>query len=145
MFWRVVAQQWRNTESTPLGCAVCARPGSTPGRPESSTGRKTPLRRVWRLTADTRPGRRPSAFTLLVIGRELAVRAASDRLATPAERQAARVFGGYIRARLRRNLDLLDGNLAGLVEVVGDYLPDCDVEVEPQKVRRNAPVVPAGA
>jgi hypothetical protein len=52
---------------------------------------------------------------LLVIGRDLAAQAASDGLATPAERHAARVFGGYIRARLRRNLDLLDAGatLAG--------------------------------
>ena len=83
---------------------------------------------------------------LLVIGRDLAAQAVSDRLATPAERQAARVFGGYIRARLGRSLELVggDGAAAGLVATIDDYLLDCDVEVKPRKVRRNAPVVAVG-
>ncbi len=78
---------------------------------------------------------------LLVIGRDLAAQAASDELARPAERQAARVFGAYIRARLRRKVDTLDGTAGGLAEAVGDYL----LEVKSPKVRRNAPVVPVGA
>ena len=82
---------------------------------------------------------------LLVIGRDLAAQVASDGLATPAERDAARVFGGYIRARLRRSLDMLGGTSAELAAAVGDYLLDCDVEVKPRKDRRNAPVVSVGA
>ncbi len=66
---------------------------------------------------------------LLVIGRDL----------------AARVFGGYIRARLRRNLDMLGGTAAGLAAAVNDYSLDCDGEAKSWRARRSARAVPMGA
>ena len=75
--------------------------------------------------------------------------ARDDGLATPAERQAARVFGGYIRARLGRSLDMLDGNStvasSATVAAVRGYLAGCDSDTKSRAFRRRASAVPVGA